>query len=181
MKTFFTADTHFGQERTRLLSCRPFDSVEEMDETIIKNWNNTVSPEDEVYHLGDFGDYSKSKELNGKIHLIFGNYELKEKKDNFNNSFEEFLNYLNNFKFDCIYSSSGEIFINNEDVHMTHEPGNCKKDKFNLFGHVHQLCMVKKYGLNVGVDCHFFKPIDTDTVLFYKNAIQNHYDFNVFE
>lgn len=64
---------------------------------------------------------------------------------------------------------------------MTHEPENCKKDRFNLFGHVHQLCMVKKYGLNVGTDCHFFKPIDIDTVLFYKNAIQNHYDFNVFK
>ena len=36
---FFTSDTHFGQERALTLSMRPFDSVDEMDITIIKNIN----------------------------------------------------------------------------------------------------------------------------------------------
>ena len=40
--------------------------------------------------------------------------------------------------------------------------------------------MVKKNGLNVGVDCHNFRPINTDTVMFYRNAIEAHYDENVF-
>ena len=40
--------------------------------------------------------------------------------------------------------------------------------------------MVKKRGLNVGVDCHNFTPIDLDTVLFYHNAIQRYYDKDVF-
>ena len=39
---------------------------------------------------------------------------------------------------------------------------------------------VKENGLNVGVDCHKFSPIDVETVLFYRNAICNHYDENVF-
>ena len=34
---YFTSDTHFGSERTLELSRRPFNSVFEMDETIIKN------------------------------------------------------------------------------------------------------------------------------------------------
>ena len=49
-----------------------------------------------------------------------------------------------------------------------------------MFGHIHKLQMVKKNGLNVGVDCHNFKPISLEEVLWYKNAIENHYDINVF-
>ncbi|HNA90554.1 MAG TPA: hypothetical protein PK989_14665, partial [Anaerolineales bacterium] len=52
--------------------------------------------------------------------------------------------------------------------------------EFFLFGHVHQLQMVKRNGLNVGTDCHFFRPIDLQVVLFYRNAIYLHYDDNVF-
>ncbi len=67
-------------------------------------------------------------------------------------------------------------------VVLVHEPefGNIS-DKFYLFGHIHKLQMVKQNGLNVGVDCHSFTPIDIDTVLFYKNAIEKHYDINVFQ
>ena len=51
----------------------------------------------------------------------------------------------------------------------------------NLFGHVHKLCMVKPFGLNVGMDCHNFYPIDMETVLFYHNAILRYYDNDVFK
>ena len=47
-------------------------------------------------------------------------------------------------------------------------------------GHVHKLCMVKANGLNVGSDCHHFKPISSKDVEFYRNAIENFYDENVF-
>ena len=47
---FYTADLHFLYEA--LLSSRPFATVEEMDETLIRNWNETVSPEDTVYLVG---------------------------------------------------------------------------------------------------------------------------------
>ena len=53
---FFTADTHFFHERLLGISefaPRPFLTVEDMNETIIDNWNRRVGPEDVVYHLGD--------------------------------------------------------------------------------------------------------------------------------
>ena len=43
-----------------------------------------------------------------------------------------------------------------------------------------KLSMVKRFGLNVGVDCHNFYPIDEEVVKFYRNAIINHYDEEVF-
>ncbi len=50
---YFTADLHLGHNSI-IQSCnRPFSSVEEMDETIIGNWNSRVSDVDEVYVLGD--------------------------------------------------------------------------------------------------------------------------------
>lgn len=76
MKIWFTSDTHFRSERTLQLSKRPFNSVEEMDQTMINNWNKVVSEHDIVFHLGDFGNYEVSKRLNGNIILIFGNLIL---------------------------------------------------------------------------------------------------------
>lgn len=176
MKIWFTSDTHFGSERTLQLSKRPFNSVEEMDQTMINNWNKVVSEHDGVFHLGDFGNYEIAEQLNGKICLIPGNYERKD------------LNvwkYLDKEKF-IKKSDIAQIFIENKVITMAHEPSKIKNRKINetninLFGHIHKLCMVKSYGLNVSVDCHNFTPIDLDTVLFYHNAILNHYDDEVFK
>ena len=81
MATYFTADTHFGHANIIKYANRPFASVAEMDATLIKNWNDTVGPDDDVYHLGDFSLTSPAKtrdildQLNGRIHLIKGNHE----------------------------------------------------------------------------------------------------------
>jgi hypothetical protein len=40
--------------------------------------------------------------------------------------------------------------------------------------------MVKRNGLNVGVDCHNFYPVSVETIVFYTVAIKKHYDENVF-
>lgn len=71
---FYTADLHFLYEP--LLSSRPFATVEEMDETLIRNWNETVSPEDTVYLVGDIGynegqvPHALLSRLTGHKHLI---------------------------------------------------------------------------------------------------------------
>lgn len=182
-KIYFVSDTHFGSQRTLELSKRPFKSVEEMDSVIIKNWNETVGEDDVVYHLGDFGNYEIAKQLNGKIRLLKGNYErqdvnLEKYEDYFYDVIlgETFSGYTTYEKNDLTHT----LFIN-----IAHEPSLVKDKKIssssiNLFGHIHKLCMIKSYGLNVGVDCHNFKPIDIETVLFYHNAILNHYDEEVF-
>ena len=81
MTTFFTADTHFGHSAILGFCNRPFNTVEEMNEGLINNWNAVVSPQDVVYHLGDFGFMSAAEmtkiinRLNGNINFVPGNHD----------------------------------------------------------------------------------------------------------
>ena len=53
-KTFLTADSHFGHANCIKYCDRPFANVNEMDNELIRRWNEVVAPDDTVYHLGDF-------------------------------------------------------------------------------------------------------------------------------
>lgn len=82
MAIYFTSDTHFGHTNIIKYCNRPFNSSDEMDEELIKNWNNTVDKNDIVYHLGDFSFKGKDSinkytdRLNGTINLILGNHDV---------------------------------------------------------------------------------------------------------
>ena len=116
-KVFFIADTHFGDNDVFLMSGENkfFDSVKDKDEEIIKNWNTTVSPEDIVFILGDFGDMNYWPRLSGKKFLIKGNHDR-----------EEHCNSL----YPIVYEN---FFI------LSHEPMWVDEDGpyANIFGHVH--------------------------------------------
>ncbi|WP_457094916.1 metallophosphoesterase family protein [Microvirga sp. P5_D2] len=84
MATYFTADTHFGHDNivTKFSTSRPFASIQEHDEVLIANWNETVSPNDEVYHLGDLAYRCHPRQmrevfdrLNRVKHLVMGNHD----------------------------------------------------------------------------------------------------------
>lgn len=77
---YFTGCSHYGHTNIIRLANRPFTSVEEMNETLITNWNKVVKTTDTVYHLGDFaykGEDSKTyiQKLKGNIILIQGNHD----------------------------------------------------------------------------------------------------------
>ena len=53
MTVYFTSDHHFGHSAARTFYRRPFSSVAAMDQEMTDRWNTVISPEDEVWHLGD--------------------------------------------------------------------------------------------------------------------------------
>ncbi len=173
-RIFFTSDTHFGSQRALSYSRRPFVSVQEMDEVMIKNWNNKVAFDDVVYHLGDFGNLEIRSYLAGKIHLILGNYETDRLKENSKFQYELAKH------FESILPHTALTLKNDDTVYLTHKPSECIRGTFNLFGHIHGLKKVSYNGLNVGVDANHFTPLSEDDVLFFKNAILHNYDYEVF-
>ena len=50
---YYIADTHFGHQNILSFAKRPFSTIDEMEKTIISNWNHTVNENDEVYIVGD--------------------------------------------------------------------------------------------------------------------------------
>lgn len=78
---FIISDQHWGHNNIRSLSVhRDFEDLSHMNEHMVKAWNERVSPDDTVYHLGDiFWNIETAKailpRLNGHIKLIEGNHD----------------------------------------------------------------------------------------------------------
>ena len=84
---FLVSDTHFGHagvcrfmRNDGVTKLRPWDNPDEMDEEMVKRWNETVRPNDKVYHLGDVVINRKAMStlyrLNGDKVLIRGNHDI---------------------------------------------------------------------------------------------------------
>lgn len=89
MTMFVTSDLHLGHKNILKFNSetRPYDSVEEMNEALVNNWNSVVGPDDTVFNLGDvaFMGYKKLApyldRLNGRHILIYGNHDQVIKKN----------------------------------------------------------------------------------------------------
>ena len=132
MKKFYISDLHFGHKNIIRYDNRPFTSVKEMDDALIKNWNSVVSDDDKVYILGDIGWYDDVKmggifsHLHGNKILIKGNHDRVS-------------SYLYGF-FDKVVDYL-EINDNGTKVVMSHYPmpfwNGQFRDSVHLYGHVH--------------------------------------------
>lgn len=83
---FITSDLHLYHEnmlRGRKIGIRPFETLDQMHETLVQNWNRVVGPQDKVYVLGDI-TLSRSperlnilRELRGRLRLVLGNHDTQ--------------------------------------------------------------------------------------------------------
>ena len=153
-KIYLTSDTHFFHDNIRRFCNRPFSSLEDMDKTMIENWNKVVPQDGLVFHLGDFawGGYQAWKkvreQLNGDIILIKGNHDRK-------NGPQSQQQYDGLFKY-----TAQQMFIEIEGrkLYLNHVPFLCYdgvyRDKeglvFQCHGHVHLSNVTER---NTGKDC----------------------------
>jgi len=168
---FFTSDTHFSHANIMKYCNRPWSNVEDMNETLINNWNKVVNKDSIIFHLGDFAWGNNwmpiLNQLNGRKILILGNHDLKNKDSNA---------LKNGFEYVC-----QQLYINVEHrkVILNHCPllcygGTYRQDDdkvYQLFGHVHsgpyssngldveRLVNLFPTQYDVGVDNNDFTPI----------------------
>lgn len=80
-KLYLTSDEHYHHKNILVYQNRPFNSVEEMDQTLITNHNSIVKDHDSVIHIGDFS-FGKSQDflktalkLNGTHYFMDGSHD----------------------------------------------------------------------------------------------------------
>lgn len=164
---FFTSDLHFGHDNILRFCNRPFRNIEEMNCTLMRNYNAIVKPEDTVYILGDLANkisLEKANEiiarLNGHKHLIRGNHDK---------SYDACL-----FEEVCDYK---QLFTHGRHFALMHYPmlewAKMRCKSIHLHGHMHNEGLTynlqcKEQGIrryDVGVDANGYYPVAITTIL----------------
>lgn len=171
VRVWVTSDLHIGHGRGFIQEPRGFETVEEMNEEIVKRFNELVGSDDEVYILGDLmlGDNEEGikylKQLHGHIHVVLGNHDT-EGRESLYRSLPNVVEVTNaaTFKYRKIH------------FYCSHYPtltGNLEKESIyqcvvNLYGHTHQKSNFYQdipFMYHVGVDSHNCYPVSMDMVI----------------
>ena len=169
MNFYYIADCHFGHENIIKLCNRPFNSVEEMDETMITNWNRKVTNNDLVLIVGDMfykhpDPESVLKRLKGRKWLICGNHDGNWIANGGKRIVTDYLEeVLTNNTFND--STPGGGF-----VHLCHYPylmWDHMEKHYMIHGHMHNRKEEPFWSfikgtptlLNAGVDINNFEPV----------------------
>lgn len=172
-KIWFTSDTHYWHKAIIGYCNRPYHSVEEMNTGMIQKWNARVSPDDEVWHLGDFAFCGIPKaaeiieQLNGHKHLVVGNHDSGRKLGPL---FETAQDYkLLKIHMHC-QNDEGEINQYHQPVVLSHFPflswDLMRHGSWHLHGHCHgTLPETAALRMDVGVDTHGMYPWSVDEIL----------------
>ena len=165
---FLVSDTHFGHmgvcKFTRddgVTKLRPYDTPEEMDEDMVRRWNERVGPKDKVYHLGDVvinrRALSTLARLNGDKVLIRGNHDIFRD--------EEYRTYFRELR--AYHVVEGMIFS-----HIPLHPESLGRFGVNVHGHLHaNRVMIRGFNNKpVGIDnryhCVCVEQTDFAPILF---------------
>ena len=143
--TFLISDTHFGHEKTCTVfkredgsPLRPFASAEEMDEFMIRAWNDRVRPNDKVYHLGDVVINRKFLHVLGRLNgdkvLIRGNHDIFRLED-----------YTQYFRDVRGYDVKNGMILSHIPVH----PESLARFGTNIHGHLHANRVMRMRGVDV--------------------------------
>ena len=167
---WFTSDQHFNHDRSFIYALRGFSSIEQANAEMVRCWNAVVSPDDEVFQLGDFFlgtdmdfvSYTLDQ-LNGKIHIIRGNHDSNAK-----------INFYQNHP-KIIDISDGQYFeYKHKLFYLCHYPvftKNLERSRegqkiCNIHGHTHSKLAHKghPFQYNVAVDAHECYPVSIDSI-----------------
>ena len=131
--TFVYADLHYGHQATCTVfkwpdgrPLRPWDTQEEMTETLIQNHNEVVRSHDKVYILGDLVMHKKHlhhfERLNGDLVLIKGNHDIFH--------LDLYLKYFRDIR-------ACQVIDKCVLTHIPIHPASIERWRMNVHGHLH--------------------------------------------
>ena len=147
---WFTSDQHFDHKNIIKLCNRPFNSTDEMNESIVDRWNGVVDKDDIIYCLGDFAWKNPNpyiERLKGNIIFILGGHDKKLKGANLLEvKHQEHTFVLCHYP---MYSWNKEYY-----------------GSIHLHGHIHNNPIEYKHNrINVSVDVWDFRPVPIDRII----------------
>lgn len=166
---YFTSDTHFFHSNIIRYTNRPFKDAAEMNYELIKRWNEKITPNDTVYHLGDFALGCSENQLNSIISQL--NFEhMHVVKGNHEKCFSDWY-YRNKPRNISFYGSYLETKLSGRDFTLCHYAmrvwNKSHRGAFHLYGHSHGTLPddPNSKSFDAGVDCHNYFPISLDEVI----------------
>lgn len=164
MTVWFTSDTHYGHRNILQYSNRPFESVEEHDEFLIRQQNELVKPGDSFYLLGDFAlcDEERAvrfaKRLQGQRFIVWGNHDKRLRKN------KEFCSQF------IWQKDLTQIEVEGQKIILCHYAmkvwNQSHRGSWQLYGHSHNSLPddPNSLQLDVGVDAWDYKPVTFEQV-----------------
>lgn len=169
---YFSSDLHLQHSKDFIYKYRGFENVDSMNDTIIKNFNQVITNEDDLYLLGDTflseleSGINLFNQLPGKIHLIWGNHDTDRRKEAMSkcNNVVEILGYATILKYNKyhFYLSHFPTCTTNFDDYI--KP--LKQRTLSLSGHTHSKELFEPCGsYNVAVDAHNCFPVSIEEII----------------
>ena len=176
---WFSSDWHLNHKNIIKNCNRPFQTVEEMDNSILYHFDRLVKSGDKFIFIGDmsFNKNTIKNFLNKDIikhitfYYILGNHDPMKKDEIKSINKRIIVEYLKDIK------------IDNQKITLCHYPmrsWNCSHwGAWMLHGHIHYNTNDKFKGkiYNVGVDLHNFNPVNYDTIKQYMDNKEDNWDF----
>ena len=141
---FLVSDTHFGHagvcrftRNDGVTKLRPWDDPSEMDEHLVKVYNERVKPNDKIYFLGDVVINRKAlstlARLNGDKVLIRGNHDISRDA--------EYRQYFRELR---AYHVMNGLILSHIPIHS----GSLGRFGCNIHGHLHANRVMKARGVD---------------------------------
>ena len=188
MFTHFYSDPHLGHKNIIKYANRPFESVYEMNETLIANYNNIICKDDFCLWFGDTVFMGKEDarimlaRFNGKKALIKGNHDKHSP------------NWFLSLGFSYIFDTPIHLSIGGYPVRASHYPYITtlkgvprnkyvdrypapKKGEILLHGHIHNKIKINGNQIHVGVDAWDYSPISIKQIqeLIFQKFVKGRY------
>lgn len=171
MTIFYSSDHHFDHKNIIRFCKRPFNDVPHMNEMLIQYWNETVTPEDTVYYIGDFQfnpdpDLFLSR-LNGRKILIKGNHDFHHSKIIESKHWAEV--------HDILHTSLDHTKVTLCHYAMRVWPS-AHKGSLMLYGHSHNRLSGTSQSCDVGVDAWNYRPVTMKELRKRMNTFTPYFD-----